>query len=303
MTDVPTHAGLRSMTGFGEGTAEVGTARVTASIRSVNHKQLDVRVVVPSGMSALEVALTDSLRARLARGRVEARLHVTPTGAAGGAGASLDALEPVVANLRAAKRHFGLAGELSVGDLVRAVPPGFFSTAAEAAADDVTAAATAAMRQALDALVAFREREGQAVTRFFGHSLDELDEHLGAVRTLAASAVDEYRHALAARVRELLAEARPAPSNERIEQEVVLVAERSDIAEEIQRAEAHTAAMRAAITDTAAAVGKQLDFLLQELIRETNTMASKSVSAELTHRVVAAKACIERMREQAQNVE
>lgn len=296
---------LHSMTGFGEATREVDGVRATATLRSVNHKQLDVRVSLPTSLASLETAVARDLKARLGRGRIDARISVSSIAAPVADSAVAPELAALVATLRAVQERFELDGGLSVSDVVRAGGAGLLTAAREPGPEVSSPAVHAALGDALEALVAFRVREGAGLHAFFVESVGSLEEILERVETLAGAAIAHHRAALARRVDDVLASRDAGRIDaERLEHEIVLIAERSDIAEELQRARAHLSALRQVLDDAAAgAHGKRVDFLLQEMIRETNTMASKSVSAELTHQVVEAKAIVERMREQAHNVE
>ncbi len=288
---------LRSMTGWGEGHTHANGPAVDVSIRSVNHKQLDVRVNIASELSALESEVVAALRGALHRGRVEVRVSVTADEQA-----VQDSWQTQVT--ASAERLKDIATQLhlappTIADVMRGVDSR--STAPALSVDHARTHVLEAARAATAALVAFRTREGAALDALFREESDALTALFERIASLADAVIEERRTKLRDRVASLLpAEAPVDPT--RLEQEIVLIAERSDIAEEILRARGHVAAIRETL-QVAGPHGKRLDFLLQELIRETNTMASKSVSADLTHCVVDAKTRIERLREQAQNVE
>lgn len=289
---------LMSMTGFGEASADAGTHRVEVSVRSVNHRQLDVRVSLPNGWAAREATIVGEVKRRLHRGRVEVRVSVRRSETAGG----FDPAEArkVADDLRAVAEAAGLAAEPTLADVLTALArrP---DAPDDGPGDGVLAASDVALASALDAFEAFRAREGAALYGVFVEQLKVVEEVAGSVEAIRLEELEAHRDRLRARVTELL-DGQARLDDERLASEIVLIAERSDVAEEIQRAMAHVEALRA-LLEAPGPHGKRLDFLLQELIRETNTMGSKSASSKVTHRVVDAKTAVERMREQALNVE
>ena len=294
-----------SMTGFGEASVELDGVRATVTVRTVNHRQLDVRAALPAPLNGLERALVQRVRAALARGRVDLRVSVETTGAASLDGVT-ERIGELVGTLRELQRAFQLGGELTVADVVRAGGAGLLGARTEPDPKTCEPAVLAATEDALAALVEFRRREGAGLAEFFREALRDLRTALEHVDAECAPAIRHHRESLHRRVRDVLERAANGDDVDkaRLEQEIVIVAERADIAEEIQRAGAHCDELDRLLTSQEpGARGKRMDFLLQELIRETNTMASKSVSADLTHRVVDAKTLVEQMREQAQNVE
>lgn len=284
---------LSSMTGFGEASATEGDWTLRVTLRSVNHRQLDVRAALPGELSATEPKLLELVKSRLRRGRVDMKVSATR--------AELGAEEELAAaaeRLRSVAESFDLP-PITISDLLR------FSQFGGARSESTvgTAAIIHCAEEALDALCEFRSREGRALQEFFEGHLESLSVLLTSIEGAAAGDIERHRTRLGARVAELLGDGHVLDAA-RLEQEVVLIAERSDITEEIARATEHVRALRSLVEDhLSIAKGKRLDFLLQELIRETNTMASKSVSATITHLVVEAKTAIEQLREQALNVE
>lgn len=286
---------LRSMTGWGQGEATSPNLHVTVQMRAVNHKQLDPRVHLPSTLVALEPALVKRLRAALHRGRVDARVHVT---------VSQDAAESrwakQIGEASAKLRKVASSAELAAptfADVVRFVDHNTDSDTIDA--DEASAGINEAFEAALASFVAFRTREGEDQHALFASECERLSTSIKTIAALSARAMTTQHERLRERVTLLVGD---AVSPERLVEEVAVLAQRADIAEEIQRAGAHVSALQT-VLEADGPHGKRLDFLLQELIRETNTMASKSNSAELTHHVVDAKARIERLREQAMNVE
>jgi uncharacterized protein (TIGR00255 family) len=290
---------IRSMTGFGAGRAGEGGEVVEAEIRSVNHKFCEVKARLPREMAPLETELVRQVKDRLARGGIEFTLRrssgrgtLAPRVDAELAAEYARAFEEVRARL-------GLSGAVSLADVLGADG---VVTLEERAVDleEARAAGAAALAGALDALVAMREREGEALARDL---LGRLAVVEGIAARLAASAprsVEDYRARLHERVQELSRGLAPDP--QRLATEVALFADRTDVTEELTRLASHVAQMRGLLASGEPA-GRKMDFLVQEMHREANTVGSKSQSADAAAAVVSLKAEIERMREQVQNVE
>jgi uncharacterized protein (TIGR00255 family) len=288
------------MTGFGRAEAALWGGQAIAEVKCVNSRHLDLRVRLPRELAALEAAVRSVVSARFARGQVEVNVRIS--GAA--------ALDPSVHVSEAAARAYfaaaerlrrglGLGGPLGLADLL-SLPGVAQLREAEldpaAAADPLAAAVGAACERALE----MRSREGQALARDLEERLARIEKALARIEERA----DEVRRGLAERLTRRLAALAPDVSVDpgRLEQELVLYADRLDVTEEIVRVRSHAAQFRAALA-AEEAVGRRLEFLLQELVRETNTIGSKCQDAPLAAEVVELKTELERMREQASNVE
>jgi uncharacterized protein (TIGR00255 family) len=287
------------MTGFGAGRGASGTEELDVEVRSVNHKFCEVKVRAPRELGALEIDAAKLVKERLARGGVDVAIR-RPGGSTGLAPRiDLALAESYARAFREIQARLGLGGEVRLADVVGA--DGVVRL--EERTIDLDAAREAlrrALGAALDALVEMRAREGQALARDLGGRLDLLEGLVGRVEALGPQALEHHRARLAERVQEL---ARGVPVDPaRLEQELVLLADRTDVTEEVTRLRSHLAQARA-LLKLAEPAGRKLDFLVQEMHREVNTIGSKSQSAELGAVVVSMKAEIERMREQVQNVE
>jgi uncharacterized protein (TIGR00255 family) len=287
------------MTGFGSGRGEAGGEAAEVEIRSVNHKFVEVKVRLPREVAALETEIVRAVKDRLARGAVE--VAVRRTAGPGLLAPRVDGAlaEAYAAAFRALRARLGLAGEVALADVLAAEGV----VRLEEREVDLAAArpaVAAALAAGLDALLAMRAREGQALERDLLGRLASIDALVARVAELAPRAVEVQRARLAERVAELARGVSLDPG--RLEQEVALFAERTDVAEETTRLASHLAQARALLAAGAPA-GRQLDFLVQEMHREANTIGSKSQSAEISTVVVSLKAEIERIREQVQNVE
>jgi uncharacterized protein (TIGR00255 family) len=288
------------MTGFGVGRATDGDEEITVELRSVNHKFSEVKARLPREMSALEPLVLKAVRERVARGSFE--VFVRRQSAAGGATApAVDAalaLEYLRA-MREVAQATGLALDVRAQDI--ASQPGVIRIEERGVdLERVQRALIAALDQGLGALAQMRQVEGQAMQADILARLSGVEKLAQEVALLAPKAVEEYRQRLATRVADLSREGPVDPM--RLAQEVAFLAERTDIAEEITRLRSHVEQFRALAASPEPA-GRKMDFLVQEMNREVNTTGSKSQSSEISTRIVAIKAEIERIREQVQNVE
>ena len=290
---------IRSMTGFGAGRGESAGEEVDVEVRSVNHKFCEVKVRLPREMAALETELVRQVKERLARGGVEVTVR---RGTARGAQAPrVDAAlaAEYASAFQAVGRQLGLPGEVTLGQVLGA--EGVVTLEERAAdLDAARAAAAQGLSRALDALAAMREREGEALGRDLEARLRTLEAWLARVAAAAPLSVEQQRARLQERVQEL---ARGhVVDAARLATEVALFADRVDVAEELTRLRSHLSQMRGLMAGRDPA-GRKMDFLVQEMHREVNTVGSKSQSAEIAAAVVEMKAEVERMREQVQNVE
>jgi uncharacterized protein (TIGR00255 family) len=291
---------IRSMTGFGAGRGEAGGEAVSVELRAVNGKFCEVKARLPRELAALEPELVKTVKSRLNRGVVEAFVRRENGGARGVLPRADVALAAAYAKaLRELKDALGLSGEPTVQDL--AALDGVISLG-EAQPD--AAAASSALRDALvsalDALDQMRRREGEALARDLLARLDAIEKGAAEVARLAPLQVGAVRERLSARIAELTRGVPLDPG--RLAQEVALFADRTDVAEELTRLASHLAQARGLIGSDAPA-GRKLEFLVQEVNREINTIGSKSQHAAIAAQVVELKAELERVREQVQNVE
>jgi uncharacterized protein (TIGR00255 family) len=290
---------MRSMTGFGLGEAPVGTGKLAVEIRGVNHRFLDVRVRLPRELMDLTSYVEQLAREKLSRGRYEVAVRVD--GVAVGA--------PVLdrERARAAFRALGeLRDELAPGSevplsLLGAIPDLFVSSV-DRELDHLRLSTRAAFEAAVATLDAMRTQEGAALRDDLGSRLERVQHLASKVEARSPEVVETHRKRLRERAERLRAATDLELDGARLEQEIVLFAERSDVCEELTRLKSHCAQFAALLT-VEDAVGRRLDFLLQELAREANTVGAKSPDAQIAHAVVEIKTEIERMREQVQNVE
>jgi len=296
---------IKSMTGFASTTTEDDRATIGVTIRALNHRHLDLQLRVPQSLSAIEREIRTLVAARVARGRIELSLSLQLRDVPG---VDVDLNEEFATALEAAltrARARGLiTGALTPGDLLR-LPQALTIRERQAAADDqlmseVMRGALAAVDGALSDLDTMRSREGD-------HLRGDLDQRRVLVADLVeriAVAADEGRQAMEQRLAERVQQLRTdlQADETAVAQEIVRTAARSDISEEVSRFRGHVAHW-ASLADGAEPCGRKLDFLLQEMNREVNTMGSKADGLRVSELVIAAKAELEKMREQVQNVE
>jgi uncharacterized protein (TIGR00255 family) len=292
------------MTGFGSARVTSQGWAVKVECRSVNHRGLDLRVWAPRDWSWVEPYVQDIVRDYAMRGRVEVRVDVERDTSADAATAYIEpgTFSDIADELRKSARGANLEAIPTISDVLTVYLNQVDGAHEPPEQDDVL---EGAFHEALAALAASRAEEGERLYETMCGLLDEVASEVEAADELAAGAADEYQERLETRVREALTRFELDEIDERsILQEVAIYAERSDVSEEIQRARSHCEKLREVFdSDTAEPVGKQIDFYLQELMREANTTGSKAGVVELTDRVISMKSAIEKMREQAANIE
>jgi uncharacterized protein (TIGR00255 family) len=287
---------IRSMTAFArsERTEQWGTA--CWELRSVNNRYLDVTPRLPEEARAVESAVRERVRAKLGRGKVDCSLRLS-------LGASNNASLEV--NLELAKRVADATREIDAllhdPSRVNAIEVLRWPGVVQTQSPDVDALGKAVLDlldEALAQLVATREREGQHIAALLSQRCDDIQAIIEAVRKRLPEVLEACRQ----RLRDRLAELVEQLNEERLEQEIALVAQKTDVAEELDRLDAHVKEVRRVVEKEQPA-GRRLDFLMQELNREANTLGSKSIDTETTRASVDLKVLIEQMREQIQNVE
>ena len=287
---------ILSMTGFAAVAAELPGASLTVELRSVNHRYLDLQLRLPDELRALDAVLRELLTAKLKRGKVDCRIalnHSLP-------GATTLAVNAErVAQLRDAAtevlRHAPGSAPLTVVEILRW--PGVL-TEPSLAPDALAARAVALVQQALAELAASRAREGEKLKAMLEDRCHAIEAQIARVKPRVPAIHDAYVEKLGTRLKE----AGLDPDAERLKQELALFATKIDVAEEVSRLSAHVEEVKRVLA-AGGSSGKRLDFLMQELNREANTLGSKSVDAELSQAALELKVLIEQMREQVQNIE
>ncbi len=287
---------ILSMTGFAAVAAELPGASLTVDLRSVNHRYLDLSIRLPDELRGQEAALRERIAAELKRGKVECRISLART--TPGAATIAVAQERVEQVARAAAdvlRHAPGAAPLGVAEILRW--PGVL-TEPTVAPEALATLVQELLARALTELAASRAREGAKLAAALEERCAAIEMQVARVTPRIPALHAAYLEKLGARLRE----AGLDPDQERLKQELALFATKIDVAEEVQRLATHVAEVRRVLAAGGSA-GKRLDFLMQELHREANTLGSKSVDAELSQASLELKVLIEQMREQVQNVE
>ena len=292
---------MKSMTGFGRGAAAGENFSVGVDLKTVNNRFLDIHLRLGSELSAIEAQVKRRISTRLSRGRVDANITLERTGEV-----AYELNRPLISGyisaLRAMQQEFEIAGEPDINVLARL--PGAMQPVRDGLDERMIAGVEQAIDEALAELEQMREREGEALAVEMHSRLDEISLQVPIIEAAAGALVDNYRARLQKRIGELLA--RDAQGVEvdqgRLAQEVSYLADRSDISEEIARLKSHLVQFREAL-DGEGETGKRLDFLLQELNREANTVLSKSTDLLIKDAALAIKGAVEKLREQVQNVE
>jgi len=294
---------MKSMTGFGRGSAAGENFNVSVDLKTVNNRFLDIHLRAGGELSSLEAAIRRRIGEQLSRGRVDATINIDRVGEV-----AYEMNRPLITGfieaMRAVQQEFSLTGEPDVNVLARL--PGALQPVREG---NLTEAMKEGVERAIDeALVELnrmRGSEGATLAAEMHARLDEIERQIPIVEAVAGDLIEAYRTRLQRRISELLARDGldiVELDQGRLAQEVAYLADRSDISEELARLRSHVKQFRE-IIDSAGDTGKRLDFLLQEFNREANTVLSKSTDLTIKEAALAIKAEAEKLREQVQNVE
>jgi uncharacterized protein (TIGR00255 family) len=294
------------MTGYAVVKRESDAGTLTIELKSVNSRFLDLQFRINDELRSLEPMLREAIMARAARGKVECRLSF---GRKEQSESSLAVNDALLAALNTAQHNvlatFSNARPMSVNELLRW--PGVLSES-ELSQDSLQADVQAALRDTLDAFVISRQREGASLETMLLSRIDDIEHIVARITPLVPQAVEQFRQKAIERMQEALGQAvgdgsaLPTDLQDRIRQEVTLYGIRVDVAEELTRLSGHLTETRA-ILKKGGQVGKRLDFMMQELNREANTLGSKAAVKELSEASMQMKLLIEQMREQVQNLE
>jgi uncharacterized protein (TIGR00255 family) len=284
------------MTGFGQAQLEGERLRVAVSVRTVNHRNLDLVVRLPEDLRPLERRIGDCLRAALSRGRVEARVDVTHLGERP---VEVRVSRSAVEELRRAAAEVGSEG-LAFADLLRLPEVVKISLEPHSWSDDDYTLVLEAVAAARDQAAEARRREGERLAEVVYEFLDELGGILDQIELRRPDARQRLEQSFRQRLDELLSGS--PPSEERLAQELAVLVERTDVQEEIDRLGAHLEHARQ-LLGSGEPIGRRLEFLSQELLREINTLGSKSRDLPIARSVLDAKSVCDRIREQVQNIE
>ena len=293
---------IRSMTGYGLAERDLPMGKVAVEVRSLNHKYLDIALRLPRGFFTLEPTVRDLVKQWVSRGRVDLTMRIEPSASAPRyrLEADLNLAEEYLRLLGTIKEKFGLTGEVTVDHVARVreiIPFVEVKEDAEPYREEIASIT----EQALQALDASRRTEGAILGEELHRRLAEVRKFVEEIKGRTPSVVDSYRERLRERVRALLEGG--DFDERRFHQEVAYFAERADVSEEVIRMESHFRQCTAKLTAEEEPVGRGLDFILQEMSREANTIGAKASDADIAHMVIELKGELERMREQVQNIE
>jgi len=288
------------MTGFGAAEGVVGGSHASVEIRTVNHRFFSPNLKLPAALARWEGDVRELLRQKIARGHVTLTARLDSAG--GGAGPRIDEgkVAQYATTLRELQKKHALGGEVDLGTILR------LPDVVSAPTDELDVAAGEAfsgiVSKAADQLVAMRRSEGALLAAFLLERIASVESRLARIEARAPVRLREHHERIKRTVSELIGAAGADP--QRVAQEIAILADKLDVAEELDRFRSHVAAFReTAQSKTAEPVGKRLGFILQEMVREANTIGSKASDAQIQEDVIATKEELERIREQVENLE
>ena len=291
---------LKSMTGYGRVKVENDLREITVELRSVNHRYLDLNIKVPRIYGYLEEMVSKQAQAAIARGKVDIFVSVrAKEGADIRVSPNMAVIQGYVDAIKKVSKTYGLSDEATVLSLLR-LPDAMEQSKEEADADQLKAEVSAVLDQALTEYNAMREKEGARLVEDVTYRAGLIAQSVDFVEQRSPDCVEEYRQRIAARMTEILDGTELA--QQRILQEAALYADKVNVTEEIVRLRSHLAQLETMLKSPVA-IGRKLDFLVQEMNRETNTIGSKANDFQIAKTVVDMKAEIEKIREQIQNLE
>lgn len=287
---------INSMTGYANASREAGYGTLGVELRSVNHRYLELAIKAPEELRALEAPVREAIAARIGRGKLDCRISFAPLKPE----QRLPTLNAVLFRQllqleQQVRREAPSAAPLTSADMLRW--PGIFAEDAQPL-EQMTADTLSLLQQALQEFSASRRREGEKLRTVLLERVAKMEELVRQITPKIPELVAAFQEKLSAR----LAEALASPDDDRMRQEVVMFASKIDVDEELSRLTAHLTEVKR-VLDQGGVVGKRLDFLMQELNRESNTIGAKSAAYDVSRTSVELKILIEQMREQVQNIE
>lgn len=295
---------IRSMTGFGEASCEVGASHYFLELRSLNNRYFKATIRLPEEFAGLEPEIDVELRRRLSRGSVTLVARCSDASDRAAFVINNLALDSYIRQLKTTTQVASGEVKIDLGPLLSLpgvlIPP----PDEEARLDQARSAFMGLLEKACDSLLAMRAREGKALVEDLLSQRDVIAQHITIVKERSPQVVQDYELRLKSRIEMMLQDARIALSQPDLIKEIAVYAERSDVAEEITRLSEHIKQFAELLTKSEGKpVGRTLDFLAQEMLREANTMASKSADSLISRSIVEIKGSIDRIKEQVQNIE
>lgn len=293
---------LLSMTGQGQGRKTMGASEVSVEVRAVNNRHLKLQTRVSECLSGLEPEIEALIRSSLRRGSLQLNVQVSGHVATSNYRLQEAVVAGYVAQCQQVAARIGMVADLELGDLLQL--PGVIveGRGDTEIADDLKQLVLETVEEALSCLNRMRRAEGESMATELSRQLDQLTQITDQIEQRAPSVVEEYRQRLQGRLIQALAEVGAKLQETDVVREVLLMADKADVREEIVRLRSHITQFRSLLTSPESQ-GRKLDFLIQEMFRETNTIGSKASDAQIAQRVVDVKTAIEQMRELVQNVE
>ncbi len=291
---------IKSMTGFGRGHKLLNGRDITVEIRAVNHRYYEFSARIPRSLGFAEEKLKSMLQGRISRGKVEVSVLVCNTEAADEKiTINREIVREYVDALRSVREEFSLNDDLALSNILR-IPDAFTVVKTETDEEQLWQDIRAAAEEALERFISMRETEGERMRQDIASRLDRIEEWVGVIEKRSPAIVEEYRKRLYDKMCEVLSSANIDES--RILMEAGIFSEKTAVDEETVRLRSHIAQFRSML-ESGEPVGRKLDFLVQEMNRETNTIGSKVQDIEVTRIIVDQKSEIEKIREQIQNIE
>lgn len=291
---------IKSMTGFGRGHKVLNGRDITVEIRSVNHRYYEFNSRIPRSLGYIEEKLKSLLQGKIHRGKVEVSVLLSNVEAADEKiTINREIVREYVEALRSVKEEFGLVDDISLSNVLR-IPDAFTVVKTETDEEQLWEDIRATTEEALNNFISMRETEGERMKQDIMSRLDRIEEWVGIIETRSPMIVEDYRRRLYDKMKEVLESANIDES--RILMEAGIFSEKTAVDEETVRLRSHISQFRTMLASTEP-IGRKLDFLVQEMNRETNTIGSKVQDIEVTRIVVDQKSEIEKIREQIQNIE
>jgi len=293
---------MKSMTGFGSGTATKDGITCTVEIKSVNARFLDLFIRSPKQMNPFESIIRGMVQDRINRGKVEVSVSIQDAGERPKTFTINSVLRKQIQELLVQEEFYDDSKKVPL-QAVNSISTEWVQQQDTPIGEDVLSdIVKEATTQALDALIAMRTAEGQHIKQDLLDRIDTLEKIITKIDTNKSGAVEAYREHIKTKIQEYLVSLEASISEDRFIQEIALLADKTDITEEIVRFTSHVVQLKNTLADTNS-IGRKVDFILQEMNREVNTIGSKAMDSIITELVVQLKCELEKIREQVQNVE
>jgi len=293
---------IRSMTGYGSAEAVLAGKKLTVEIKSLNHKNLESSIRLSPFISPLELNIRKRVSERISRGRIEINIRIDSDPGVNG-GDTLEANIPLISSyydlLTGLRKSFNLTDDITLDMLVN-LKGGIYSSETRIDAEEAWDTIRKALDDSIDSLISTKQAEGSLLYKDFVERIDAIGEYIKELESRIPQVADEYKERLSGRVRELADNI--ACDESRLIQEIAIMAEKSDVTEEIVRLKSHIQ-QSVEMLKSDSAIGRKMDFLFQEMHREINTIGSKSSDLVVSGNVIEIKTELAKLREQVQNIE